>query len=175
MGPCIEFEFRPVGRWRGLCYGAISSQAIFEQFYLRHQQFQFNGEFSTNHLHEINCYLARNRTPVPEVPQRKCENQNIGFIKRIKNQNLDLEPAVLLDVGDAVLLVADPLHRVLSAEPLHQRHRRPGKYSSQQVQLCSYLVRIGIKSKRCFLPVDIPGDGDLVEAPQDDVVDFHRV
>ena len=26
-----------------------------------------------------------------------------------------------------------------------------------------------------MLPVDIPGDGDLVESPQDDVVDFHRV
>ena len=61
----------------GLVYvmAPISSQAIFEQFYLRHQQFQFNREFSTNHLHEINRYLARNRMPVPKVQrQRKCEN-----------------------------------------------------------------------------------------------------
>ena len=31
---------------------------------------------------------------------------------------------MLLDVRHAVLLVADPLHRVLAAETLHQGHRR---------------------------------------------------
>ena len=47
-----------------------------------------------------------------------------------EDEDGDLEPAVLLDVEHAVLLVADPLHRVLAAEPLHQGHRRPGATTS---------------------------------------------
>ena len=81
---------------------------------------------------------------------------------------------MLLDVSDAVLLVADPFHRVLSAEPLHQGHRRPENIPVNYVQKL-HNSQNGIQEKECFVPVDIPGDGDLVEAPQDDVVDFHRV
>ena len=49
------------------------------------------------------------------------------------------------DVPNAVLLVAQPLHRAVSAEPLHDHHRVLG---------------------------DVAGHADLVEPAEDDVVNL---
>ena len=46
-------------------------------------------------------------------------------------QATNLEPLVFLDIWDSILLVAEPLHRAVPAEPLHHQHRVPGQVPGQ--------------------------------------------
>ena len=69
------------------------------------------------------------------------------FIHKIKPTNLTESP-MFLDVEYSVLLVSEPLCRIVSAEPLDERDGSLG---------------------------DVTRELDVVDAAQDDVVDLHRV